>query len=75
MSGEQKRGRPGGDPMTPEGATPRPTTQKRGGEIMPERTQARKTGDPMTNTQQSAFVPRVIVGPTGDSKSTVNPVK
>lgn len=75
VSGEPKRPRRSGDPMTPEGARPRPTTSARGGDAKPEGTKARMGGDPMSNTQRSGFVPRATRGPQGDSKTMSNPVK
>ena len=75
MSGEVKRPRKGGDPMTPEGARARSVTSKRGGSVTPEGTKARFTGDAMTNSMKSEFVAPIIVGPTGDSKTMKNPVK
>ena len=75
MSGEVKRARKTGDPMTPEGAKARPVTPKRGGNITPEATKARFTGDPMSTSMEPAFVPRVITRPTPPAKTMTNPVK
>ena len=56
-----------GDYLTPENATPRATTTRDGGKIRPEGTQARISGDPMSNTMPTNTVDPVAVGPMGDS--------
>lgn len=63
-----------GDHLTPESATPRSTPSQRGGRIRPERTKPRATGDAMSNTLPHNQVDPIVIGPTGDSKSTVNPI-
>lgn len=61
--------------MTPEGASARRGTSARGGDVKPEGTKARMSGDAMSNDMRSAFVPRVVSGPQGDAKTMTNPAK
>jgi len=75
VSGEPKRARKTGDPMTPEGARARRGTTARGGKVRPEGTKARMGGDAMTNSMKPGFVPRITRGPQGDSKTMTNPAK
>ena len=72
MSGETKAPRSTGDPMKPEGATPRAGAGGRSGVISgapltPERATPRTTGSSQENSLQPNFVPRVVTRPSGDS--------
>lgn len=68
----------GGD-ITPEGAKPQFTGVRRGvwpdsPFPTPEGASPRETGDAMSNDQPSNTVDPVAVGPTGESKTQVNPI-
>jgi len=67
---EGARPRKTGDHLTPEGATPRVTTDREGGRIRPEGTQPGPSGDAMTpDIVQGEKASPVAVGPMGSDET------